>query len=114
MYVTEEYEYVGHNPGYVPVRKILERKVWVNGDWKSLISEAMNEYDDSWDSVVSCTLTEEELCKSFDENYGECEGKPFTLWTEKRVYFPTTYDGMEWVASVSRDPDGNSTKHVGL
>jgi len=113
MYVTEEYEYVGHNPGFVPVRQMRTREVWVNGDWKSLITEEMNNHDDSWDSVVSCTLTEEELSKSFDEGYGWIEGKPFTVWTKTRVYFPAVYDGMEWVGSVSRNPDGNPTQHVG-
>ena len=113
MYVTEEYEYVGHNPGFVPVREMRTRRVWVNGDWKSLIIDAMDCHDDSWDNVVSCTLTEEELCKSFDEGFGCREGKRFTLWTETRVYFPVTYDGAEWVKSVSRNPDGNPTQHVG-
>ena len=81
--------------------------------WKSMISEEMTKYDDSWDNVVSCTLTEEELCKSFDDDFGGQEGKPFTLWTETRVYFPAVYDGAEWVESVPRDPDGNPTEHVG-
>ena len=81
--------------------------------WKSMISEEMTKYDDSWDNVVSCTLTEEELCKSFDSDFGGREGKPFTLWTETRVYFPAVHDGAEWVRSVSRNPDGNPTEHVG-
>ena len=114
MHVIEEYEYVGHNPtNGAPIKEMRQRRVWVDSDWKSLILEVMDEYDDSWDNVVSCTLTEEQLCKSFNEGYGEPEGKPFTLWTEKRVYFPAVYDGMEWVGSVSRVPDGNPTKHVG-
>jgi hypothetical protein len=113
MYVTEEYEYVGHNPGFVPVREMRTRKVWVNADWKSLIIEEMTKVNDSWDNVVSCTLTEEELCEQFDEGFGGREGKSFTVWTKTRVYFPAIYDGREWVESVSRNPDGNPTHHVG-
>ena len=81
--------------------------------WKSMISEEMTKYDDSWDNVVSCTLTEEELRESFDDDFGGQEGKPFTVWTETRVYFPAIYDGAEWVESVSRNPDGKPTGHVG-
>ena len=81
-------------------------------NWKSMIAEEMTKHDDSWDNVVSCTLTEEQLRVSFDDDYGGREGKPFTLWTEARVYFPVVYYGAEWVRSVSRNPDGNSTEHV--
>ena len=81
--------------------------------WKSMISEEMKSHDDSWDNVVSCTLTEEELRESFDDDFGGQEGKPFTVWTETRVYFPAIYDGAEWVESVSRNPDGKPTGHVG-
>ena len=114
MYVTEEYEYVGHNPtNGAPIKEMRTREVWVNGDWKSLIIKAMTVHDDSWDNVVSCTLTEEELCEQFNEGYGAPEGKPFTVWTEARVYFPAVYDGREWVESVSRNPNGNPKYHVG-
>ena len=82
-------------------------------NWKALITFEMEMEDESWDNVVSCTLTEEELCESFNENYGCSEGKPFTVWTKTRVYFPAVYDGREWVESVSRNPDGNPTQHVG-
>ena len=84
-----------------------------NPNWKSLITVDLERHNDSWDNVVSCTLTEEELLETFYDGYGSPEGKSFTLWTKTRVYFPAIYDGSEWVESVSRDPDGNSTKHVG-
>ena len=32
------------------------------------------------------------------------DGKPFTAWTERRVYFPAMYDGSVWVASAPRNP----------
>ena len=78
-----------------------------------MMEEEMKSHDDSWDNVVSCTLTEEELRESFDDDFGGQEGKPFTVWTETRVYFPAIYDGAEWVESVSRNPDGKPTGHVG-
>ena len=52
------------------------------------------------------------LCK-FGNGFGAHEGIPFTMWTKKRVYFPVEYDGAEWVSSVSRNPDGEPTGHVG-
>ena len=84
-----------------------------NPNWKSLIAEELKENNDSWDNVVSCTLTEEELLETFYDGYGTEEGKPFTVWTKTRVYFPVCYDGSEWVGSVSRNPDEIPTKHFG-
>lgn len=63
--------------------------------------------------IISYTLTEEELDIPFDDGYGGTEGKPFTLWTKNRVYFPVQYDGAEWVDSVPRNPCDEATKHLG-
>jgi len=82
-------------------------------NWKSLITRTMKMHGDSWDNVVSCTLSVHELYERFDDSYGSKEGKPFTLWTNTRVYFPVVYDGCEWVESVFRDPDGKPTDHFG-
>ncbi len=84
-----------------------------NANWKELIQYEMNFYNETFDDVVECTLTEEELMVYFDCGYGGTEGKPFTLWTTNRVYFPGNYDGAEWVSSVSRNPDGKPTHHIG-
>lgn len=81
--------------------------------WKALITEELELQGESWDDIVSITLTEDELNKEFDDGFGSAEGKPFTAWTARRVYFPVCYDGSEWVASVSRDPDGQPTNHCG-
>lgn len=81
--------------------------------WREIITEVMGCCDETWDDVVSCTLSKEELDKKFDAGFGDNEGKPFTLWTKKCVYFPTCYDGSEYVCSVSREPDGQPTEHVG-
>ena len=82
-------------------------------NWKELIEYDMKFHNETFDDVVECTLTEEQLMKQFDCGYGGTEGEPFTVWTTNRVYFPICYDGAEWVESVSRNPDGKSTHHFG-
>ena len=81
--------------------------------WKDQILEEMRFVGETFDDVVSCTLTDEELLKEFDGGFGGSQGLAFTLWTADRVYFPAVYDGAEWVSSVSRNPDGKPTRHVG-
>jgi hypothetical protein len=81
--------------------------------WKEQILDEMNVVGETFQDVVSCTLTDEELLKKFNRGFGSKEGLAFTLWTSNRVYFPVVYDGAEWVQSVSRNPDGKPTDHVG-
>lgn len=81
--------------------------------WRKLILINMLRGEDTWDDVVSVTLSDKDLDEVFDCSFGTAEGKPFTLWTESRVYFPTEYDGSEGCASVSRLVDGKPTEHIG-
>ena len=81
--------------------------------WEEAILEEMQERGESFDDVISTTLTNEELNKKFDPGFGATQGIPFTLWTNKRVYFPVVYDGAEWVASAPRNPSREKMKHVG-
>jgi len=81
--------------------------------WKKMLDEEMKNNSESWDDVVSNTMTEEEMVKKFDSGFGSSEGIPFTVWTKESVYFPVVYDGAEWVGRVSRNPDGKPTKHQG-
>lgn len=81
--------------------------------WRKQILHEMEERRESWGTVESCTLSDEELDVEFDAGYGGANGKPFTLWTDDRVYFPAVYDGAEWVASVPRNPNEEATAHVG-
>lgn len=81
--------------------------------WKELITTELTNQGETWQDVKSCTLTESELHIEFDDGYGGVEGKPFTLWTRKRVYFPICYDGAEWCASVSRIINKTPTDHLG-
>ena len=82
-------------------------------NWKEMIEFEMKRHQETFENVVECTLSEEQLVKNFDGGYGGTEGEPFTVWTANRVYFPICYDGAEWVESVSRNPDGNPTRHFG-
>ena len=82
-------------------------------NWKELIQHEMKKQGETFEDLVECTLNDEELVVEFDNGYGGEEGKPFTLWTNNRVYFPVVYDGSEWVGSVSRNPDGKPTYHLG-
>jgi hypothetical protein len=82
-------------------------------NWFEAIKTVFEYNNDSWDDVESCTLTKEELLVEFDGGFGCAEGQPFTLWTRNYVYFPSQYDGAEWVSYVSRNPDGKATEHVG-
>lgn len=82
-------------------------------NWNELISAEMVRRGDDWASVVAHTFKEGEMHVMFDCGFGGSRGIPFTLWTKTWVYFPVVYDGSEWVRSVSRNPDGIPTEHVG-
>lgn len=82
-------------------------------NWREMLDEAFSETGDSWENVISSTLSDEELDSKFDRGYGGTEGKPFTVWTHKNVYFPICYDGAEWAGHASRNPDGLPTEHQG-
>lgn len=81
--------------------------------WKQLLLNQMQFCSETWDDLISITLSEQELETTFDNGFGGTNGIPFTAWTTKRVYFPVCYDGAEWVGSVSRNPDGKATDHIG-
>ena len=95
--------------------------------WRELITKEMDVRGDSWINVVSVALPDKphqiytgssqwitpHLDAEFSNGYGSHEGCSFTVWTNHYVYFPAVYDGLEWVASVSRNPDGVPTEHVG-
>lgn len=82
-------------------------------NWKELLQEAMAARSETIADLESITLTEADMGEQFDPGFGGTNGKPFTAWTAKTVYFPLCYDGAEWVGSVSRHPDGKPTCHQG-
>ena len=81
--------------------------------WRQLLVLAMREHGEDWVDVESFTMSGAERDARFSQSSGRPEGKPFTLWTRTRVYFPACYDGTEWVASVPRNPCDEATEHVG-
>lgn len=76
--------------------------------WKELIKEAAED-----DKIIKCTLSDEELNVEFNNGFGGSEGKPFTAWSGKYVYFPVVYDGQEWVGRAPRKPCDEACEHVG-
>ena len=80
---------------------------------KEQIKGEMKFYGESLSDIVSSTISEDEMNREFNNSYGIVKGISFTVWTANRVYFPADYDGSEWCASVSRNPDGKPTAHIG-
>lgn len=58
-------------------------------------------------------IDSKEMKAEFDPSYGGIDGCPFICFTKDRVYFPGTYDGSEWVASVPRNYPCEPIEHVG-
>ena len=78
--------------------------------WRGMIDQACLILGET---VVSCTLSEQEIDREFDSGYGGSEGAPFTAWTEHWVLFPVVYDGAESIGYVPRDPCQIATQHWG-
>ena len=83
--------------------------------WRRMIEEEMERHSETLQDIVHAVAEGGEawMETKFDAGYGKTEGCRFTVWTRKRVYFPTAYDGSEDVASVPRDPCDVSTSHLG-
>lgn len=81
--------------------------------WRKLLEKAMRSRGESLSGLEASTLSDADMDVEFHNGYGGPEGKPFTAWSAKAVYFPVCYDGSEWVGSVSRHPDGKPTQHHG-
>lgn len=62
---------------------------------------------------METTLSADDLEVSFDDGFGGSNGKSFTAWGEKYVYFPVVYDGAEWVGYAPRNPCDEATSHWG-
>jgi len=81
-------------------------------NWYDLLQEATAEDGEDFGSC-RCTLDESELRRPFDDGHGVEEGRPFTAWGKRWVYFPICYDGAEWVGHAPRHPCDISMKHQG-
>lgn len=82
-------------------------------NWYNLLKEAMENDGEDFDKRI-CTLDEAGLRIEFDAWYGPIEGKPFTAWGEKWMYFPLSYDGEEYVGHAPRNPCDIAMEHQGL
>lgn len=80
--------------------------------WAEMLVAAMRSAGDPG-PIIHCTLSDELMAVRFDAGFGGVEGRPFTAWTAKRVYFPTDYDGAKNVGSAPRDPCDEPTQHIG-
>ena len=80
--------------------------------WRKELTKLFETTGDTFENLT-ITLTDYELDKEFDPDFGGLNGEPFTAWTDKYVYFQACYDGAEWVDYVSRNPDGEPTGHIG-
>lgn len=82
-------------------------------NWKKLVGELLKENNETWDDVVSNTMSEEEMMQEFSAypSYDRPMGCPFTIWTSRWVYFPGHCEEWEWVSCVSRNPNNKPTKH---
>ena len=81
--------------------------------WRELFISRMAFNGETLADVISNTMSEQEMDVRFYSSFGGVEGIPFTVWTTNNVYFPACCDGSEWVGSVSRNPDGKATDHIG-
>lgn len=80
--------------------------------WYKELEKAFSETGEDIKHML-CTLSQEELDKTFNNGWGGHEGMPFTAWGEKYVYFPVVYDGAEWVGYARRDPCDEASHHWG-
>jgi hypothetical protein len=80
--------------------------------WRQFLKARMAAVGDA-SPVVAVAPNESALDVNFDEDYGTSEGPAILIWTADRVYFPVTYDGMEWLDSAPRNPVSEGQAHVG-
>jgi hypothetical protein len=113
---------------YVSPYKVVKGACMLLQSWRQMIEKEMAAKGETWDDVVSYVVglgwSERELGSDefspklsldaeFDTDFGGVNGCSFTLWTKNRVYFPTSYDGAEDVASAPRNPCEEAMDHVG-
>lgn len=80
--------------------------------WGLMLKKAFEQTGDDFNNMET-TLSHNELNEQFNVGFGSSEGKPFTAWGDKYVYFPVVYDGREWVGWAPRNPCDIVTHHQG-
>lgn len=87
----------------------------MNGDtttWRDQLRDAREAWSDT-SPVMAIAPNAAAFGVSFDPGFGGVNGPPVLAWTLERVYFPATYDGAEWLASVPRNPQPDAEGHIG-
>ena len=82
-------------------------------DCKTTWRKEINEVLPGGQSIIYCTLTEEELDEEFNDMSGGRNGKPFTAWSQEFVFFPIQYNGAEWAGMAPRNPVDFAMEHQG-
>lgn len=60
---------------------------------------------ESFADIEASTISDSEMGTVFNKGQGGTEGRIFTVWTAKTVYFLICYGGVEWMGYVPRHPD---------
>ena len=71
--------------------------------WREELKEKFRVTGDSFEHLV-ITITDAELDREFDDDFGSAEGTPFTAWSDNYVYFSREYDGADYIDYVERHP----------
>ena len=93
-------------------------------NWRTQLEQALGDVEDELEMLVvqergrpmrpqAVPIDNPIFDREFDGGYGGSEGCYFTAWGGKYVYFPTVYDGAEWISFVPRNPCLQATQHVG-
>jgi len=88
----------------------LKNRIMAN--WKEMLIEVFKKTGDDFEKMET-TLTDQELVKEFDNDFGCVEGLPFTAWGGNYVYFPVVYVGHESVGYAPRNVCDIKTFHQG-
>lgn len=78
-------------------------------DWRILFEEEALKNNEDFGDIIYYFPPDLKWEQNFKSGYE----KDFTVWTNEHVYFPATYDGTLWVASVPRSPCERATAAVG-
>ena len=83
----------------------------VTTTWRKDVTEHLSGHGEVFADVERCSISDEDMDREFEDDYGWTRGIPFILWTKTRVVFPVCYCGTEWVESVPRNPCEESLEH---
>lgn len=75
--------------------------------WTQTVADEMKDHGESWTDVVASVPSASEFAREHDFGCGDTFA--FTVWTHRRVYFSTTYDGTPGCDSVPRHPSDEAT-----